>query len=70
MNIGWHDLNQITEAGRYPFRDGLIEVLEIEIACWRENPIALFRLMRKNSTRGGIEYVLGEMVGSQGLHTS
>jgi hypothetical protein len=62
MKIGWHDLNQITEAGRYPFRDGVIEVLEIEIACWRENPIALFRLMRKNPTREGVTYVLGERV--------
>jgi hypothetical protein len=22
--------------GRYPFRDGAIEVLEIDIACWRK----------------------------------
>jgi hypothetical protein len=62
MNIGWHDLNQVTEAGRYPFRDGTIEVLEIEIAYWKANPAALFRLMRKNPSRGDIAYVLGEIV--------
>jgi hypothetical protein len=63
MNIAWHDLNQVSKAGRYPFRDGTIEVLEIEIAYWKENPAALFRLMRKNPIREGIVYVLGEIVG-------
>jgi hypothetical protein len=60
MNIAWHDLARVTEAGHYPFRDGMIEVLEIEIACWKENPTALFRLMRKNPIRERVEYVLGE----------
>jgi hypothetical protein len=59
MNVAWHDLDGVTEAGRYPFRDGTIEILEIEIARWKKNPDAVFRLMRKNPVRGRIEYVLG-----------
>jgi hypothetical protein len=59
LKIGWSDLNNVQEAGQYPFRDGVIAVLELEIAIWREHPKALFKLMRKNPIRQGIEYVLG-----------
>jgi hypothetical protein len=59
MNIAWHELGGVTEAGRYSFRVVTIEVLEIEIAHWKKNPAAVFRLMRKNPVRGKIEYVLG-----------
>ncbi len=59
MKIGWSDLNDVQEAGQYPFRDGLITVLELEIAIWRKHPNALFALMRKNPIRQGVEYVLG-----------
>jgi hypothetical protein len=59
MNISWRDLDGVTEAGRHPFRGGTIEVLEIELAHWKRNPDAVFRLMRKNPVRGQIEYVLG-----------
>jgi len=59
MNVAWQDLGRPTEAGRYPFRDGTIEVLEIEIAHWKKSPAAVFRLMRKNPVRGQVEYVLG-----------
>jgi hypothetical protein len=40
-------------------RDRPFEILEIEIAHWRKNPTAVFRLMQKNSICGQIEYVLG-----------
>ena len=43
----------------YPFRDGVITVLELEIAIWRKHPEALFALMRKNPIRDRVEYVLG-----------
>ena len=59
MKIGWSYLNNVQEAGQYPFRDGVITVLEPEIAIWREHPKALFSLMRKNPIRQGVEYVLG-----------
>ena len=59
MKIGWPDLNNVQEAGQYPFRDGVITVLELEIAIWRKHPNALFTLMRKNPIRQGVEYVLG-----------
>ena len=59
MKIGWPDLNNVQEAGQYPFRDGMITVLELEIAIWRKHPNALFTLMRKNPIRQGVEYVLG-----------
>jgi hypothetical protein len=61
MKIAWSDLNNVREAGRYPFRDGVITVLEIEIAIWRSNPNAIFNLMRKNPIRDQIEYVLGTL---------
>ena len=59
MKIGWSDLNYVQEAGQYPFRDGVITVLELEIAIWRNHPKALFALMRKNPIRQRVEYVLG-----------
>jgi hypothetical protein len=62
MNIAWKDLDGVTEAGRYPFQDGTIDVLAVEIAHWKRHPEDLFRLMRKNPVRGKIEYVLGEIV--------
>jgi hypothetical protein len=30
LRIGWSDLNNVQEAGQYPFRDGVIMVLELE----------------------------------------
>jgi hypothetical protein len=45
----------VQEPGRYPFRDGFITVLEMEIAIWRSHPNELFNLMRKNPIRGQIE---------------
>jgi hypothetical protein len=48
--------------GRYPFRDGFITVLEIELAVWRSDPNAQFQLMRKNPIQGQIEYLLGNQV--------
>jgi len=58
LKIGWSDLNNAQEAGQYPFRDGVIIVLELEIAIWRNHPKALFALMRKNPIRQSVEYVL------------
>jgi hypothetical protein len=49
----------VQEPGRYPFLDGFITVLEIELAIWRSNPNARFDLMRKNPIHNEIEYVLG-----------
>jgi hypothetical protein len=61
LKIGWSDLNNVQEAGQYPFRDGVIIVLELEIAIWRNHPKALFALMRKNPIRQSVEYVLGSL---------
>ena len=58
--VTWSDLNNVNAEGRYPFRDGFITVLEIELAVWRRDPNAQFRLMRKNPIQNDIEYVLGE----------
>jgi hypothetical protein len=59
MKVAWSDLNDVEEAGRYPFRDGFITVLETELAFWRTHPTALFTLYRKNPIRDQVEYVLG-----------
>ena len=59
MKVSWSDLNNVSEAGRYPFRDGFITVLETELAFWRTHPVALFNLYQKNPIRDRVEYVLG-----------
>jgi hypothetical protein len=59
LKIGWLDLNNVQEAGQYPFRDGMITVLELEIAIWREHPKAVFALMKKHPIHQNVEYVLG-----------
>jgi hypothetical protein len=60
MKVAWKDLNDVEAEGRYPFRDGTIEVTQLEIKFWTSNPGALFDLMRKNPVRGQVEYVLGK----------
>jgi hypothetical protein len=60
LKIEWSDLNNVQEAGQYPFRDGVITVLELELAIWRKDPEALFTVMRKNPVRDRVEYVLGK----------
>jgi hypothetical protein len=46
MRIAWTDLNNVQEAGDYPVRDGQITITFAEIAVWKNNPRATFRLMR------------------------
>jgi len=58
--VSWADLDNVPEAGSYPFRDGVVTVLELEITIWRSHPNALFRLMKKNPVRDQVEYVLGK----------
>jgi hypothetical protein len=60
MKVAWKDLNGVEAEGRYPFRDGTIEVTRLEIQLWKKNPEALFELMRKNPIRAQVEYVLGK----------
>jgi len=59
MNIPWKDVSYVEVPGRYPFRDGSIEVTDREIVVWKKNPDAVFQLMRKNPVRDRVEYVLG-----------
>jgi len=60
MKVAWSDVNNVQEAGHYPFRGGVIAILALEIAIGRNRPDALFTLMRKNPMRDQIEYVLGK----------
>ena len=59
MNISWSDLNNVQEAGDYPFRDGTITVTFAEVAIWKRNPGAHFQLMRKHPIQGAFRYALG-----------
>jgi hypothetical protein len=52
MNVSWSDLNNVDQAGEYPFRDGTITVTFAEIAVWKKEPDAQFQLMRKNRIQG------------------
>jgi hypothetical protein len=61
MRVTWSDLDNIQQAGTYPFRDGLITVAYSELAVWKATPTAAFRLMRKHPViNGEPHYVLGE----------
>jgi hypothetical protein len=62
MNVSWADLNNVQEAGDYPFRDGMITVTFAEVAIWRKTPGAHFRLMRKHPIQGAFRYVLGRQI--------
>jgi hypothetical protein len=62
MNISWGDLNNVQEAGDYPFRDGTITVTFAEVAIWKNNPGAQFQLMRKHPIRGAFGYALGRQI--------
>jgi hypothetical protein len=62
MNVSWSDLNNVQQAGDYPFRDGTITVTFVEVAIWKNNPNAQFQLMRKHPIQGVPRYVLGRRV--------
>src|ERR1700688_3424926 len=62
MNISWSDLNNVQEAGDYPFRDGTITVTFAEVAIWKKNPGAQFQLMRKHPIHGAFRYALGKQI--------
>jgi hypothetical protein len=62
MDLSWSDLNNVQEAGEYPFRDGTISVTFAEVAIWKKNPSAQFQLMRKHPIQGEFKYVLGRQV--------
>jgi hypothetical protein len=63
MNVSWADLNNVQEAGDYPFRDGTITVTFAEVAIWKKTPGARFRLMRKYPIQSAFRYVLGRQIG-------
>src|SRR3984885_181207 len=65
MNVSWDDLNNVREAGDYPFRDGRITVTFAEIAIWKKDPTARFQLMRKYPIQGAFKYVLGKQIEEQ-----
>jgi hypothetical protein len=60
--ISWTDVNNAQKTGRVAFRDGWLTIDFIEIATWKRNPRATFRLMRKNLTEVEPQYVLGEQL--------
>jgi hypothetical protein len=62
MNLSWSDLNNVREAGDYPFRDGTITVTFAEIAIWKNDPQAIFQVMRKHPVQGEFRYVLGRQI--------
>jgi hypothetical protein len=65
MNVSWDDLNNVREAGDYPFRDGTLTVTFAEIEIWKKHPGARFQLMRKHPLQGAFKYVLGKQIEEQ-----
>jgi hypothetical protein len=62
MNVSWSDLNNVPGAGDCPFRDGTITVTFAELAIWKNDPSAQFRLMRKHPIQDPPKYVLGKQI--------
>ena len=60
--VSWTDINRAPEAGEFSFGDGTLTVSFAELAIWKRNPSALFRLMRKHPIRSRPQYVLGEQI--------
>ena len=69
MNVSWNDLNNVQQAGEYPFRDGTITVTFAEVAIWKTTPDAQFQLMRKHPIQDRISYVLGAQLGQDPVMT-
>ena len=65
MNVSWSDLNNVQEAGDYPYRNGTITITFAELAVWKNNPSAQFQLMRKHPIRNEPAYLLGRQVEQQ-----
>jgi hypothetical protein len=59
MNVSRADLNNVQEAGDYPYRDGTITITFAELAVWKNNPRAQFQLMRKHPIKNAPAYLLG-----------
>jgi hypothetical protein len=62
MNLSWNDLNNVQEAGDYPFRDGTITITFAEVAIWKKNLGAAFQLMRRHPIHGAFRYLLGKQI--------
>jgi hypothetical protein len=62
MNVSWSDVNNVREAGDYPFRDGTITVTFAELSIWKMKPDSHFQLMRKHPIQSVIRYVLGHEI--------
>lgn len=63
MHVSWNDVNNVQEAGDYPFRDGTITITFAELSIWKLKPDSKFRLMRKHPVQGVTRYVLGYEIG-------
>jgi hypothetical protein len=62
MNVSWSDVNNVQEAGDYPFRDGTITITFAEILIWKAKPDSHFQLMRKHPIQNITRYVLGNVI--------
>ncbi len=62
MNVSWSDVNNVQQAGDYPFRDGTITVTFAEISIWKMKPDSHFQLMRKHPIQSVTRYVLGREI--------
>jgi hypothetical protein len=69
VNVSWSDLNNVLDAGEYPFRDGTIIVTFAEIAIWKTRPDAQFQLMRRHPIQDRTTYVLGAQFGQDPIMT-
>jgi hypothetical protein len=50
--IAWIDVDQVSEAGEYAFRDGVVRIKRAHLAIWKKDPNATFTLVRLFPTTG------------------
>lgn len=53
--IAWIDLDQVSEAGEYYFRDGIIRIKRKDVEIWKKDPDAKFTLIRFIPTTGAVQ---------------
>ena len=53
--IAWIDVDQVSEAGEYYFRDGIIRIKRKDLEIWKKDPDAKFTLVRFIPTIGAVQ---------------
>ena len=53
--IAWIDVDRVSKAGEYGFRDGIIRIKHRDLEIWKKDPDAKFTLVRPIPTTGAVQ---------------